>query len=205
MTATSTAPQLTSALDYFRQSAGQWQSQRVTHHLAFRRAEVGESEIQVEMLEVTDPRLAEICQMYDIDPAAAAGGALVTWKSLMAWDASEEDNHEGQTVMVIVPDATNDRRGKLLRERGYAETAPVAGEYHLDEEGGMVLTTEYETMSSVERFWFPNPDLRMRTSVLKRFGGFNTATFCTEVRVGCDQSAVAAGGDREQAISALGW
>ncbi len=205
MTATSTAPKLITALDYFRQSAGQWQSQRVTHHLAFRRAEIGESEIQVEMIDVTDPRVAEICNLYEIDPATAAGGAHVTWKSLMAWDASEEDNHEGATVMVIVPDAADDRRGKLLRERGYAETAPVAGEYHLDDEGGMVLTTEYETMSSVERFWFPNPDLRMRTSVLKRFGGFNTATFCTEVRAGQTATAVAPGGDREQSVSVLGW
>jgi hypothetical protein len=205
MSTTSTAPQLQTALDYFKQSAGQWQSQRVTHHLAFRRAEVGESEIQVEMLDVSDPRVAEICQLHDIDPATAAGGALVTWKSLMAWDASEEDNHEGKTVMVIVPDADDDRRGKLLRERGYAETAPVAGEYHLDDEGGMVLTTEYETMSSVERFWFPNPHLRMRTSVLKRFGGFNTATFCTEVRAGHDQEAVATTGAIEPVMSALGW
>nr|MDJ0651083.1 phycobiliprotein lyase [Xenococcaceae cyanobacterium MO_188.B19] len=46
-----------------------------------------------------------------------------------------------------------------------------------------VLITEYETMSTIERFWFVNPNLRLRSSTVQRFGGFNTATFCAEARV----------------------
>ncbi|MGL5077153.1 MAG: phycobiliprotein lyase, partial [Waterburya sp.] len=53
----------------------------------------------------------------------------------------------------------------------------------MDAEDGLVLITEYDTMSIIERFWFVNPDLRLRSSTVKRFGGFNTATFCTESRV----------------------
>lgn len=204
MTSTVALPRLDTGMDYFRLSAGQWRSQRVTHHLAFRRTELGESEISVEILAPDDPRVAEICQMHNVDPSLAAGGALVTWKSLMDWD-KEEENHEGKTVMVMVPEGADDRRGQLLRERGYAEIAPVAGHYHLDDEGGMVLETEYETMSSSERFWFPNPNVRMRTSALKRFGGFNTATFCTEVRAGEEAAAVAPQPQKETLTSVWGW
>ncbi|MGB3788086.1 MAG: phycobiliprotein lyase, partial [Phormidesmis sp.] len=75
------------------------------------------------------------------------------------------------------------QQGNLLRERGYAEIVPIIGRFEMDSESGLVLTTEYETMSSIERFWFPNPDLRMRTSVVKRFGGLSTASFCAESRV----------------------
>ncbi|MEO0852367.1 MAG: phycobiliprotein lyase, partial [Cyanobacteria bacterium J06648_11] len=32
-------------------------------------------------------------------------------------------------------------------------------------------------------FSFASPTLRMRTSTVKRFGGFSTASFCTEARV----------------------
>lgn len=46
-----------------------------------------------------------------------------------------------------------------------------------------MLVTEYETMTTIERFWFANPDMRLRTSTVQRFGGFNTATYCTEMRV----------------------
>ena len=53
----------------------------------------------------------------------------------------------------------------------------------MDDGDGLVLTTEYETMSSIERFWFASPSLRLRPSIVKRFGGFSTATFCTEFRI----------------------
>ena len=100
----------------------------------------------------------------------------------MAWDKDNED-HKGTTVFALIPDADNPRKGKLLRERGYAEIVPVAGLYEMDSEDGLVLITEYETMSIVERFWFVNPNLRLRSSTVQRFGGFNTATFCAEARV----------------------
>lgn len=169
-------------MDFFRLSAGQWNSQRTTHHLPFRRAELGGSIIAVEALEAEDPSVVEICQLHSVDPALAVGGALVTWQGSMAWDKDDE-NHEGRTVFSLVPDADNPKTGQLLRERGYAEIVPVIGRYEIDDGGGLLLTTEYETMSSIERFWFANPNLRLRTSVVKRFGGFSTASFCAETRM----------------------
>ncbi|MBW4579778.1 MAG: phycobiliprotein lyase [Tildeniella nuda ZEHNDER 1965/U140] len=170
------------AMEFFEQSTGQWRSQRTTHHLAFKRAEMGESEIHIETLAVGDPKVLEICQLHDVDPSLAIGGAFVSWHGSMGWDRNDE-NHEGSTVFVLVPDADQPQQGRLLRERGYAEIVPVIGQYHIDDDNGLVLTTEYESMSSTERFWFANSSLRLRTSTVKRFGGFSTATFCTEFRV----------------------
>ncbi len=195
-------------MDFFRLSAGQWNSQRTTHHLPFRRAELGGSVIAVEALEAGDPSVVDICQLHQVDPALAVGGALVTWQGSMAWD-KEDENHEGRTVFSLVPDADNPQRGQLLRERGYAEIVPVIGQYEIDGEGGLLLTTEYETMSSVERFWFANPNLRLRTSVVKRFGGFSTASFCAESRFSGesveDAAAVPETLPASAAFSAFGW
>jgi hypothetical protein len=169
-------------MEFFQLSTGNWRSQRTTHHLAFRRTESGESEIRVEALAADHPKVVEICQLHEVDPQRAIGGAYVSWQGSMGWDRDEE-NHEGSTVFALIPDAEQARQGTLLRERGYAEIVPVAGQYHMDDENGLVLTTEYETMSSIERFWFASPSLRMRTSTVKRFGGFSTATFCSEFRM----------------------
>jgi hypothetical protein len=169
------------AMLFFQQSAGQWKSQRTTHHLAFRRAEAGDSEIHVEALPADHPKVIEICELHEYDPARAVGGAFVRWDGSMQWD-KEDENHSGTTVFALIPDEGNPKAGVLLRERGYAEIVPVAGRYHIDERDGLVLVTEYETMTSIERFWFPTPDLRLRTSTVQRFGGFNTATFCAESR-----------------------
>jgi hypothetical protein len=168
-------------MEFFQKSAGQWQSQRTTHHLAFRRSEMGDSAIEVEALAADHPKIIEICELHQVDPTTAVGGAFVRWDGSMAWD-KEDENHEGSTVFALIPEPGNPQRGQLLRERGYAEIVPVVGQYHIDEEEGLVLITEYETMSIVERFWFVNPDLRLRASTVKRFGGFSTATFCTEMR-----------------------
>lgn len=190
------------AKEFFQYSAGQWKSQRTTHHLPFRRAESGGSDINVEFLNADDSRIAEICQMHDVDPSSAIGGAFVSWDGSMAWDKENED-HKGTTVFALIPDADNPRSGKLLRERGYAEIVPVAGSYEMDAEDGLVLITEYETMSIIERFWFVNPDLRLRSSTVKRFGGFNTATFCAESRVVEDTATSATEATANYAIS--GW
>ena len=173
------------ALKFFQNSSGKWRSQRTTHHLAFRRAEIGDSEIYVEALEADNPKIIEICQMHDVDPALAVGGAFVSWDGSMAWDRNEE-NHTGTTIFALIPEKDTPREGVLLRERGYAEIVPIAGRYHLDGDDALVLITEYDTMSTIERFWFVNPNLRLRTSTVQRFGGFNTATFCAEMRQGDD-------------------
>ena len=170
------------AMEFFQRSSGKWRSQRTTHHLAFRQAEMGSSDIQVITLDAKDPKIVEICKMHEIDPNLAAGGAFVTWDGSMAWDKDDE-NHKGSTVFAIVPEPENPRKGRMLRERGYAEIVPVVGIFEMDNEDGLNLITEYETMSSIERFWFPSPNLRMRSSSVKRFGGFNTSTFCTEIRI----------------------
>ncbi len=195
------------AMEFFHSSAGEWRSHRTTHHLAFRQAEMGDSNIQVTALGPDDARVAEICQMHEVDPIRAAGGAFVTWHGSMAWDKDDE-NHKGSTVFAIVPDPENPRQGLMLRERGYAEIVPVAGRFEMDDEDGLLLITEYETMSSIERFWFANPNVRMRTSTVKRFGGFSTSTFCTEIRVEPDAEATkpaATDVAATQFYSALGW
>ena len=144
---------------------------------------MGESEIEVKALTATDPQVIALCELHQVDPSLAVGGCYVTWAASMGWD-QEGENHEGQTVFALVPDAEDPRHGELLRDRGYAEIVAVKGQYLMDNDGGLVLTTDYDVMSSVERFWFPSPDVRVRSSTVKRMGGFSTATFCTETRVG---------------------
>lgn len=188
----------------FQLSAGRWKSARTTHHLAFKRSEFGESEIQVETLTANDPEIVNLCQMHDIDPSLAIGGSRVRWLGTMAWDREGEENHQGKTAFAIVPDVDNPRAGRLLRERGYAEIVPVVGQFCMDEDNGLVLTTEYETMSSIERFWFNGDNLRMRTSTVKRFGGFSTASFCVETRFG-DETPSAISTSEASTVSILGW
>jgi hypothetical protein len=167
--------------EFFELSAGKWFSHRTSHHLAFKQSEDGKSDIVIEMLAADHPEVIKLCEQYEIEPSAASCGARVTWNGTMEWD---EEKHEGSTVLATIPDHNNPDEGRLLREMGYAEKAPVAGSYKIGSDGALTLTTEYETMWSEERLWFASPNLRMRVSVLKRFGGFSMASFTSEIRMG---------------------
>ena len=98
----------------------------------------------------------------------------------MAWDKAGEA-HEGESVFGLIPTDGQGRQGLLLRDRGYAETAPVAGHFAMDDRDELLLTTSYETMNSLERFSFAGPNVRLRTSTVE--GLSNTASFCVETRL----------------------
>ncbi|MEO0987835.1 MAG: phycobiliprotein lyase, partial [Cyanobacteria bacterium J06639_14] len=173
-------------MDFFRMSEGRWISQRVTHHLAMRRTELGQLEITTSILEQDAPEVVQICTMHDVDPTLAIGGLAVSWQGSMAWDEKGK-TQDGSTILVLVPDSDNAQAGQLLREKGYAETSPVVGRYLVDEQDGLVLLTDYATMSSVERFSFPSEVMRIRTSTV--IGLSNTASFCVETRLPDDAAS----------------
>ena len=171
--------EIADALSFFRLSCGRWTSQRSQHHLLHRRAEAGASFIVVEELQKGDERLAEIAARNNESVERIIGGCWVRWSGSMAWDRAGE-SHEDQTMFGLIPTDEAGRSGLLLRDRGYAEKAPVAGEFRMDAENGLILTTDYEMMSSLERFWFAGPNLRLRTSTVQ--GLSNNASFCMETR-----------------------
>jgi hypothetical protein len=204
------------AISFFRLSCGRWRSQRSSHHLLHRQAEAGSSYIEVVELEASDPRLVAIAELHGENPAGLVGGCRVRWSGSMAWDKAGEA-HEGESVFGLIPTDALGREGLLLRDRGYAETAPVAGRFAMDERGGLLLTTAYETMSSLERFSFAGPNVRLRTSTVE--GLSNTASFCIETRIdgaagsgdGSGQEIAAAAtanngtASTSESVSLLGW
>lgn len=196
------------AISFFRLSCGRWHSRRSSHHLLHRRAEAGGSLIVVEALQADDQRLIAIAQVHQQDPAGLVGGCRVRWSGSMAWDKAGE-THEGESVFGLIPTDERGRAGLLLRDRGYAETAPVAGQFRMDDRDGLLLTTSYETMDSLERFSFAGPDVRLRTSTVE--GLSNTASFCVESRLPDadvaqpEPSACAPPQGNAQALSLLGW
>ena len=210
------AAAIADAISFFRLSCGRWRSQRSSHHLLHRQAEAGSSYIEVVELEAGDPQLVAIAELHGEDPDNLVGGCRVRWSGSMAWDKAGEA-HEGESVFGLIPTDTLGREGLLLRDRGYAETAPVAGRFAMDERDALLLTTAYETMNSLERFSFAGPNVRLRTSTVE--GLSNTASFCIETRVeGAaasesaatplkETTAAGSGGavNPKESVSLLGW
>lgn len=168
--------------EFVERSLGRWRSQRSAHHLAFAHFEEVRSTIDIVALEPDDADAIALCKSYQIDPATMAAPFRMSWEGESDWD--EEETVQGSTILIPIPDASDPRRGQLLRDRGYAETIPSIGHYRIDDEGTFVLLTEYDRASAEEKIWFANPNLRFRVSLIKTSAGSGvvTASFSSEIR-----------------------
>lgn len=139
--------------------------------------------INIEPLEKSDAAVLALCEQQSVDVGAIATPFKMSWEGETDWD--EKDVLKGQTILVPVPDLTQENAGKLLRDQGYAETIPAAGDYTIYSDGTFVLTTPYDRASAEEKIWFANDNLRFRVSLIKTSNGkgVTTASLSSEVRV----------------------
>jgi phycoerythrin-associated linker protein len=168
---------------FVEQSIGRWRAQRSAHHLAFRHFEAVESVIDIVMLPPTDIRVLDLCKAYDVDPVRIVVPFEMSWEGQSDWD-DDSPPVKGSTVLVPVPDSGSKASGQLLREQGYAETIPAAGQYHITEDETFVLVTAYDNAAAEEKIWFGTPNLRFRVSLIKSSDGKGvvTASFSSEIR-----------------------
>jgi hypothetical protein len=166
--------------EFFGLSAGKWFSHRTSQNLPVKKSEEGKADIIIETLPADHPEVVKLCQQYKIAPNSVSSSVRVTRNSTTERD---KEKHSTSTVLVSVPDADNPAEGKLLRQSSKEKTA-VTGRYKLGSDEALILTTEYETMSSEERLWFASPNLRMRVSIIKNPDGFSIASFTSEIRMG---------------------
>lgn len=168
--------------EFVAQSIGNWRSQRSVHHLAFSHLEEVKSEIEIIALQKDDLDVINLCREHNIDPQLIESPFRMTWEGESDWDEQEE--LKGTTILVPIPDTDNPQKGRLLRDRGYAETMPAIANYEILEDGTFVLTTNYDRASAEEKIWFVNPKLRFRVSMIKTSDGKGvvTASFSSEIR-----------------------
>jgi hypothetical protein len=104
----------------------------------------------------------------------------------MEW-YEDKGKRSGSTVLIPIPNPDQSKEGRLLRQMGEAQKAPVIGCYMIGNDNALTMITEYETMYSEERLWFASPNFRLRTSILKQSDGFSMASLYSEIRMGVSQ------------------
>ncbi|MBW4554023.1 MAG: phycobiliprotein lyase [Aphanocapsa sp. GSE-SYN-MK-11-07L] len=172
--------------DFFQISAGKWFSHRTSHDLASNQSESGKSDLNIELLEKTDPVVVQICQQHQVQPDLAVCGLRVSWEGYMQRDPSKL---KGSTVLVPIADIAQVGAGQLLRKSNSDKKIANTGRYELGTDEALTLITEDESLYAEERIWFASPNLRLRTSVVKHLDGFSLASFSSEIRLGVTQLA----------------
>lgn len=166
-------------MDFFRKSEGMWFCQRTVHHFDAVDDESGESNLIVTVLPKEHPKVLEVCELQNVDPALATGGASFMWQDTLD---DREPNPNYGAILVDIPNFEDSRRGKFLRNRGYVEGIPVVGRYYFAADGVLTIDTEYERNQGQERCWFLTDDFRVRVSTVRMMNGVNLMTYCSERR-----------------------
>jgi hypothetical protein len=167
-------------MDFFRKSEGVWFTQRTVHNFDTAAAdESGESNVMIDVLSIDDPRVLEVCQQQNVDPALVSGGCSFMWQDNLD-DAIPNQNYAA--ILIDVPNPNNPKMGKFLRNRGYVEGIPVIGIYHFADDGVLTIETEYETNQGQERCWFINDHFRVRVMTVQMSNGVKQMAYCSERR-----------------------
>ncbi|MDQ2096552.1 MAG: phycobiliprotein lyase [Tychonema bourrellyi B0820] len=167
-------------MDFFRKSEGVWFTQRTVHNFDTAAAdESGESNVMIDVLSINDPRVLEVCQQQNVDPALVSGGCSFMWQDNLD-DATPNQNYAA--ILIDVPNPNNPKMGKFLRNRGYVEGIPVIGIYNFADDGVLTIETEYETNQGQERCWFINDHFRVRVMTVQMSNGVKQMAYCSERR-----------------------
>jgi hypothetical protein len=154
---------------------GKWFSQRTSYHLEQQQSHSSQSEITIERLFQDHPTVTQLCQEYQIDPKVTLGGTQSSWDDSAG---SAKTKRIGSAVVILVANAENPQTGLLLQ----ASSHPQKGRYILGKDEALTLIVEGETGYAEERLWFPKPNLRLRTSLIRYPNGFHQTTFYSEIR-----------------------
>jgi CpeS-like protein len=167
-------------MDFFRKSEGVWFTQRTVHNFDNAAAdESGESNVMIDVLSIDDPRVLEVCQQQNVDPALVSGGCSFMWQDNLD-DAIPNQNYAA--ILIDLPNPNNPKMGKFLRNRGYVEGIPVIGIYNFAGDGVLTIETEYETNQGQERCWFINDHFRVRVMTVQMSNGVKQMAYCSERR-----------------------
>lgn len=150
-------------MEFFRQSEGQWNSQRRYYTLNpnVETQEV-ESQIEIQFLAAGSSELRHLAELHNLDPDDAfVCGTYVTWES----------NYTGTIRKPSTGSTLFGAKGNILyRDRGFATSKPVAAVYDFPNPQTMILRTEYNGSVFEEELKLIGQHYRTRQTIISRAG-----------------------------------
>lgn len=148
--------------EFFRQSVGEWRSERRYYTLPNGEAKEMVSLIQIRFLEQGCDELRELARLHGLeDETAMTCGAAVTWDSENSVSGRKES--QGSTLFGVIGST-------LYRDRGFATTKPVTAEFYFNNPETLCLRTEYKGSVFEEELKLIGGKYRTRQTIISRAG-----------------------------------
>jgi CpeS-like protein len=152
----------TMAAEFFRQSVGNWHSQRRYYTLADGVIEEVVSQLTVTFLDHGSPELIKLAQLHDLkDANQISCGVITTWNSSHVGAAPRPSR--GRAIFGISGNV-------LFRDRGFSTVKPVVAKFVMRDANTMVLKTAYNDSSFEEELKLIGHQYRTRQTIISRAG-----------------------------------
>jgi hypothetical protein len=148
--------------EFFRQSAGQWRSERRYYTLPDGDVKEMNSLITARFLEQGSPELIQLAKLHGLeDLTAMTCGAAVSWDSQNS--VSHRKESKGSTLFGVIGSV-------LYRDRGFATLKPITAGFHFTNPDTLCLRTEYQGSVFEEELKLIGNKYRTRQTVISRLG-----------------------------------
>ncbi|MCC0179702.1 phycobiliprotein lyase [Waterburya agarophytonicola K14] len=150
-------------VNFFRKSAGNWNSQRRYYSLDKNVApQEVESKLKISFLEQGSRELVELAQSHELEnPEALICGTKVTWES----------NYTNKNSKPVIGSTVFGIEGNILyRDRGFATPKPITAVYSFTNLDTMSLRTEYNSNVFEEEIKLVGSKYRTRQTIISRAG-----------------------------------
>lgn len=166
---------------FLEQTGGQWFSQRTTYNLDQEESQVENSkaDLSIEILPADHPQTINLCQTNSVDPNLILGAIATSWDNSSDWGKPKQ---KGSSLIALVADEHDARRGQILRIISQPEQKIIVGNYILGSDEALTLTLEQDHNCVEERIWFGSPNLRMRTIINKHQNQCVMTSFYSEIK-----------------------
>ncbi|NET36219.1 MAG: phycobiliprotein lyase [Cyanothece sp. SIO1E1] len=147
---------------FFRQSAGNWRSQRRYYPLKDGETQEVVSLLTVRFLESGHEDLRRLAQLHHLtDETALTCGVLTTWESNYVSPGPRQI--KGSTVFGV-------KGNQLYRDRGFSTSKPVVAQFFMRDAHTMCLRTEYSGNAFEEEVKLVGNQYRTRQTIISRAG-----------------------------------
>ena len=152
--------------EFFFKSEGKWNSMRSGHSLAFQEFDEIRSKIDINRIEINDPKVIKLLKNNHINNNQIRGAYLMKWKIKNDWlDDNNIQNSSGESI--LLPLEVTKQTGKIIRSLGYSESIKIISSYKFLDDATLIITTKYNHVITEERIWFLSDNLRSRSSVTR--------------------------------------